>query len=211
MSTYKKYLSIVSEENKFLDYYEAKAYLDDMVRAGKIQSYDENILKNAYIKSKKFLKKKILPIVMSTVISTSPILSKTSEMRISKPKNEAEYTLVVKNVKSDLQDLQFKITRLNRHSQEFASQSQSFKEKLKEIKQSLKALEGNKSFNISNIQNIISALEVYIKESEKLYDELDKASEQIRKENEVFEKVMQKNEMRQQKLRQNDYENDEKL
>jgi hypothetical protein len=44
MSTYKKYLSLVTEQNQFLDYQEAKAYLDDMVRTGQIQSYDESVI-----------------------------------------------------------------------------------------------------------------------------------------------------------------------
>lgn len=201
MSTFKKYLSIVTEDDQFMNYYEAKAYFDDMVRTGKIQSYDEANLKDLYKKGKKFLKNKILPMALAGGIIFSPnsVIAKSAQESLSNPKNNAEYSETINTIKDDIQGLELNITKLKRHTIEFknASQSQKYRVKLDQSKQEINKLKQNKNFDKTKLDyyiKIIESLEKYLKDGETTFDQFDQSIEKLEKENKDFNDMMKRNE-----------------
>ena len=195
MQTYKKYLSLVTEQNQFLDYQEAKAYLDDMVRTGQIQSYDESKLKDIYDSGKKIVKDKLLPLTLAGGLIFNPMTSsKASEINLENPQNNIEMVI---SVKKDLQNLELEVTSLTRHTIEFKNQSKNFEKKIAEMQVALNKLKKDKAIDQSKIDYYgqrLEGLKKYLKDSAVLYDDFTKDMQKLEKETKDFNAMMEKNE-----------------
>jgi len=190
MQTYKKYLSLVTEQNQFLDYQEAKAYLDDMVRTGQIQSYDESVLNK--------IKKGISATALIALLSGSGLKAGQNN-NIIQPKIDTNNIEMVINVKKDLHKIELDVTSLERHTENFQKASNQYEAELANIEKTINSLKENKSFDQSKLnyyQQRIDGIRSYLEKGKEVITVFDKEMKKMKEENDAFIKAMEKNNKR---------------
>jgi chromosome segregation ATPase len=187
MSTYKKYLSLVTEENQFLDYQEAKTYLDNMVRTGQIQSYDESVLNK--------IKKGISAAALVALLSGSGLKAGQNN-NIIQPKIDTNNIEMVINVKKDLHKIELGVTSLERHTENFQKASNQYETELANIEKTINSLKENKSFDQSKLnyyQQRIDGIRSYLEKGKEVITVFDKEMKKMKEENDAFIKAMKRN------------------